>query len=622
MPKEISIKKHPISKRSPDSPVDRIEVGPSFPTGTVIAVLVIILLVVGGYALWNNMNKPGVTQAKTAAVVNGEAILWSDIDKKYDAVPANLRENITKDVLLNQTINDLLLKQEIANKKIMVDKKEVGSIINSIKSQFSTEQQFNNTLSAQGMTYGDFVSQLELRLQLNKLIQQEIPAIRVTDTEIRDFFDKNKDRLGTPKQVHAFHILVNSSQQALGLIDRINRGEDFSALAKQYSLDTGSANLGGDLGYFSAGSMVKEFEDVVFGLKVGEVSKPVKTSFGYHIIKLVDIREAKPANYDDLKTVIELNLYNAKVDANKDKVNQYLQGLRSKANIKFGAGVPVANVSKVPSGAAAVVNGAPITWDDIDKKYTAVPAQLRATITKEILLNQTINEMLLKDEIAKQNIAVQKSEITSITDSIKSQFPSQAEFNSALAAQGITFAEFESQLELRLQINRLLEKEVPELAINESEMRNYFSQNNASLGQPEQVRALHILVNTSTEALDILNRIDNGANFSELAKNYSLDTGSAAVGGDLGFFSRDQMVKAFEDAAFSMKIGEVSRPIKTDFGYHIIKVIDRKDPVPADYAKLKTLIELNILNTKLQTNRDQVNAYIESLRSKADIQYP
>jgi len=89
------------------------------------------------------------------------------------------------------------------------------------------------------------------------------------------------------------------------------------------------------------------------------------------------------------------------------------------------------------------------------------------------------------------------------------------------------------------------------------------------------IRASHILVSSLDEANKIYNECNSGVDFSELAKKYS-SCPSSAKGGDLGFFSKGQMVKEFEEAAFSLKVGEISKPIKTQFGYHLIKVTDKK----------------------------------------------
>ena len=113
--------------------------------------------------------------------------------------------------------------------------------------------------------------------------------------------------------------------------------------------------------------------------------------------------------------------------------------------------------------------------------------------------------------------------------------------------------------------------------------------------QPQdQVHAAHILVKTEDEAKDIEKQLQGGAKFEDLAKSKSLDTGSAANGGDLGFFQKGQMVKPFEDAAFSLDVGQVSQPVQSQFGWHIIKVLDKSKTQPAPMEQISNELQQNI----------------------------
>jgi parvulin-like peptidyl-prolyl isomerase len=118
----------------------------------------------------------------------------------------------------------------------------------------------------------------------------------------------------------------------------------------------------------------------------------------------------------------------------------------------------------------------------------------------------------------------------------------------------------------------------------------------------EQVRARHILVQSDVEALSIIESLKNGQDFGEIAAKRSLDTATAAQGGDLGWFGRGAMVKEFEDAAFSLKVGEISQPIKTTYGYHVIQVIAKEDR-PLDAAGYKAATD-KVFNDFLKGLRD------------------
>jgi len=153
----------------------------------------------------------------------------------------------------------------------------------------------------------------------------------VTDAEIKEFYGTNPDKFKTGPEIRASHILVETEEKANDILNSIIKGESFAELAKTFSIDTGSAQNGGDLGYFSRGRMVPEFEEAAFSLKKGEVSKPVKTTYGYHILKATDKREGTQVELKDTKETIHKQLVNEKQKALFDS---YIERLKKKSEIK------------------------------------------------------------------------------------------------------------------------------------------------------------------------------------------------------------------------------------------------------------------------------------------------
>ncbi|MFH1753662.1 MAG: peptidylprolyl isomerase [Candidatus Omnitrophota bacterium] len=143
------------------------------------------------------------------------------------------------------------------------------------------------------------------RILIARLAQDEIDEkIDVTEKDIKAYYDGNKAELESPELYRASHILVNTMEEASDISDKLNAGAIFEELARDLSKDV-TSKRGGDIGYFSVGQMVPEFEDVCMKLKVGETSGPVKTQFGYHIIKLTDKRAPEPMKYEDVRERIE-----------------------------------------------------------------------------------------------------------------------------------------------------------------------------------------------------------------------------------------------------------------------------------------------------------------------------
>jgi peptidyl-prolyl cis-trans isomerase C len=148
----------------------------------------------------------------------------------------------------------------------------------------------------------------------------------VTEEEVKAAYDRESAKVKTELRARARHILVATEAEAQAVIDRLEKGEKFEELAKQISID-GSKEYGGDLGYFTAAEMVPEFSKAAFALKPGQLSKPVKTSYGWHVIRVEEFKEGGPQPYDQVKGPIRSVLLREKVQT---KVFQ----LREKAQIE------------------------------------------------------------------------------------------------------------------------------------------------------------------------------------------------------------------------------------------------------------------------------------------------
>jgi peptidyl-prolyl cis-trans isomerase C len=171
------------------------------------------------------------------------------------------------------------------------------------------------------------VKEFEKLTLVSLALKKEVDdKVKIDETEVKAFFEENKDKFTVGTQIRASHILVKTEEEAKSIHAKIESGEDFAALAKAFSADKGSAEKGGDVGYFGRGRMVPEFERAALGLKPGEVSGPVKTRFGYHIIKLTDIKKGDPASFEQSKEAISRELINQKrkkyFDALVDKLKE------------------------------------------------------------------------------------------------------------------------------------------------------------------------------------------------------------------------------------------------------------------------------------------------------------
>jgi peptidyl-prolyl cis-trans isomerase C len=193
----------------------------------------------------------------------------------------------------------------------------------------------------------------------------------------------------------------------------------------------------------------------------------------------------------------------------------------------------------------------------------------------------------------------------------------------------LTENEVKIQITRGLAIRELIEQQISsKIVITEVETRAYYDGNPQMFKQPEQVKASHILIKVDADTVEaqkaearkkietVQQKVKDGGDFAELAKEYS-EGPSKDRGGDLGYFKRGQMVKPFEDAAFAMKTNEVSGIIETRFGYHIIKVYDKKPEQNLAYADVKDKLSQRMKQEKVEK---EANQYINQLKKDSKIE--
>lgn len=247
---------------------------------------------------------------------------------------------------------------------------------------------------------------------------------------------------------------------------------------------------------------------------------------------------------------------------------------------------------------------------------------------KNKFLDDLITSLLLFQEARQQDLVTDDAEVDSKYTEFKESYAEDAEFESFIKENNLTEEKVKENIKKSLSIRALLKKNVEDkVSVSDEDILAFYNSNPQYFKQPGTVRASHILISandaTSPEdkkiALETINaikkRLDNGEKFEDLAKEHSTCP-SSKNGGDLGFFEKSKMVKPFGDAAFSMEVGEVSDVVQTEFGYHIIKVTDKKEipPVPIDEAKGKISTYL-----KNQKHNEAMKTFIENLRKSGDI---
>lgn len=244
------------------------------------------------------------SKSETIASVNGDKITSDDL---YEIMAAQYGSSIVDTLITNKVIEQEAEKQGV---KISADaiEEELDAFIES----YGGEESFNAALEQSGISLDNFKYDIEIYLMTKELMS---PDIKVTEEDMETYFAENKAEFAQAEEVQASHILVEDEATAKEVLEKVNAGEDFAELAKEYSTD-GTAENGGDLGFFGTGQMVEPFEKAAFALEIGEVSDIVETEYGFHIIKVTDKQEAKEAVFADHKEEIKEILIEEEMNAN------------------------------------------------------------------------------------------------------------------------------------------------------------------------------------------------------------------------------------------------------------------------------------------------------------------
>lgn len=244
----------------------------------------------------------GLKQDEVIAIVGDEKITKSFFDALTDSIPASYRNKEGNKKLLDKIIETKVFAHEARRIKLDKDPKIKAEI------QYMTEQV----------------------LQKNYM-KHLMDQFKIGDDELQSYYNQNKDKYQQKEQLRARHILVDTEEEAKAIQDELKAGKDFAELAKEKS-KCPSGRRGGDLDWFGKGQMVPEFEKAAFSLEKGQVSDIVKTSFGYHIIKLEDKKEAQQQPFEQVKSNIKSELMRKKF---REKVSETEEKLKKELNVQI-----------------------------------------------------------------------------------------------------------------------------------------------------------------------------------------------------------------------------------------------------------------------------------------------
>jgi len=301
--------------------------------------------------------------------------------------------------------------------------------------------------------------------------------------------------------------------------------------------------------------------------------------------------------------------------------------------------ISLADENKPSEDRIAVVNGSVITQEDFNREMSRAQQQIASMgqtlndsqlseIKKEVLRN-LINLELLYQASQENGIKVDEEAINEQLKALKKRFPNEAEFKDALSKKNLSEEAIKSQIGQGMAIQKFIDEKVTQkITVSDKETKAYYDSHPDFFKEPEQVQASHILIKVEpkfnesqkAEAREkietIQQKLQEGGDFAALAKEFS-ECPSSEKGGDLGFFKRGQMVKPFEDAAFTLEPNKTSDIVETRFGYHLIKTIDKRPETTIPYKDIKDKLEQYLKQEKV---KNEIKLYVDKLREKAKVE--
>ncbi len=297
-------------------------------------------------------------------------------------------------------------------------------------------------------------------------------------------------------------------------------------------------------------------------------------------------------------------------------------------------------VKPVPAELPAVVariNGDAIGKSDLDQAIQSVeqragrkvPPERRDQVYRDVL-DQLIGYKLLLQEAKVRNITIPELDIDASIEKMKKQFTNEEDFKKALTAEGMTLDQLRQDTREGMLVSKVLDSEMTgKTPPSDQDIAAFYEKSKDRFKEGETVHASHILIKAAQNADEatkkkareqadaLLAQIKGGADFAALAKQSSQDPGSAVRGGDLGFFGKGAMPPPFENAAFALNIGEMSGVVETPFGFHIIKVTEKKPARTVPLQEVSAQIKQYLIQ---QQREQQANALVGQLRAKGKVE--
>ncbi|OGC93751.1 MAG: hypothetical protein A2W25_06455 [candidate division Zixibacteria bacterium RBG_16_53_22] len=500
----------------------------------------------------------------TVAMVDGRVITVASFDSTIKQIQRNVDPMTPFDSLKYAAVDSLIRLKLV---QIRID---------SIKNELNSDWEFSQKKN-------DDITQTVFKIVFEKQITGRI---HIDTAEVTKRYEDNKNKYNELEKVWARHILVRpgkpdtagvvdedvrktliaeedqiARRMAEAVLERALKGENWDSLAAKYSQDANNSNKGGDLGYFLRGRMAPEFDSAAFAAPVGSIAGPIKTKFGYHVIKIED--HAAPAPRP-LNSTLSAEIYQEILTGREREIsNVFVDSLKKAASIKYNDELLAQPDSLVGDRAWIMAVNATDTVFGFTYKES-IPKFIRwkkvdsLTVENKKEMLDMMSTTLLLRSAARSLGYMDDPEIVSAADDVVIN-------------------------EANLRIMRVLND--VEYNPTEEEVAAYFAAHEDDYKEKRPLQVQHILfqdtlINDTQDSLraeTVRDSIVAGADFMEMVKRYYPgEPDIRQTLANLDYIGPDEMGREFYGVAETMQVGSVSHPVKTAYGYHLIKLINKK----------------------------------------------
>jgi len=511
---------------------------------------------------------------KIIAKIGDQRITTEQFNKKFESAVGTKYDSPEQELAMRKNFLDRMIEEKLL-------------VTAAYEQKLDTATDINQMLESQKMDL--LVKQLYTIEVLDKAT--------ISENELKDYYET----LGHEIQIK--HILLNDKSQAEKLYDRLKKGEEFEKLASQYSGDKSTKDKGGDLGF-------------VFNSKVGDISKPIETFYGWHIIKIEDKRENEQKPFEQVKDGLKANLQRAR---QQEIGYKYIEEFKKKINFEIVSDTKEKLLAPLAQEESGDSVSPPIAiWD---------PTKVTPEEQELVLVKYKGGEYKVSDFIEEFN-KLPPMRKPRINDSNTLELWVWQLFLPSFLYQeakdrGLDKTEGYQQEEEELKEQKLAENMrygvlFKDIDASEEEIKEFYEKNKEMYVKDAEVKVREILLKTKAEAQDLLDRIKAGEDFSKLAEKMTIRETAKATGGDLGYIKKTRYPELF-DYAMKLKKGDLGGPLfvqdfKYGKGWSIIEILDKKGGEQQSLDEVKALVANRIKGEKkMKTFEDFLSEMKEKL---------